>query len=729
MDSSDNPRRFVAIKTGGSMSSSSGSRPAKRFKSTGYKAPRVILAAKSARKSPAVTLDEVASDAEHRTSRPHTQTVRKTITGPATAHDNATMRARPRSSQPSQVTEMSALGSQETKTPGNNSQTPARRVSTMVPQYMDPPASTLKTPKKTWPILPIRIDEDDASMPRVRRVAAASAMGNRRGHPTHTLDVPKLAVYPYLERGLLAFDEDPDEMDVDDQILNGPRQEPRKYARKISEDFEPPESDSDRETTPDDDDDDDDDNTSSDDSEIQVIEPPTLLINAPAARIKVDKVPTRALVDTLKGCVIHLPERRLPFIRRNLRVGFQSKCKARGVFTTVLPDENVSVQATYVYRNGEALCSFATSLAAWTCPLCLLHRKLVNRYVLQKHLDWDHGDVKVRWVRGSDDGRVTKWDVEVTLPAPRAPVLNKRIHPHFAYATYAYNPIPLIGDTSQTAVNQVVEGLEGIGGEANVVQREPTDKGKGKARDPSIYSESTTSATRDSTTFTTIASGSTAEATPFTRESTSTHASSTTATSLGPSTNRSSAQTTITKQSRSISPPLLFPALQAVDSLGEDDEEPDILGPTAKYPYLPARTDDGKTIGYSCRIGGPKIYDLLGTLSLEPFGALRWVVLDREEEIFEVDDMKDEHKVMHALWARWILLNRNTFVRNYFDGVKCFIDSYYKMIQLAAGREALRYWLLLLLPLKFLNGRDVAELLKHYQAKVEANRDRDRVYR
>ena len=61
---------------------------------------------------------------------------------------------------------------------------------------------------------------------------------------------------------------------------------------------------------------------------------------------------------------------------------------------------------------------------------------------------------------------------------------------------------------------------------------------------------------------------------------------------------------------------------------------------------------------YSCRPGGETLYDLLNTLSMEPYGVLEWAVLDKEEEIFESDEVKDEYKVMHALWARWIFLNR-----------------------------------------------------------------------
>lgn len=79
-------------------------------------------------------------------------------------------------------------------------------------------------------------------------------------------------------------------------------------------------------------------------------------------------------------------------------------------------------------------------------------------------------------------------------------------------------------------------------------------------------------------------------------------------------------------------------------------------GPSAIYPYLPPDQ-------YSARPGGPKLYDLLNTLSLEPFGLMDWFILDKEEDIFELDDVRDEDKVMQALWARWILLNRCVLFR------------------------------------------------------------------
>ncbi|KAF9069641.1 hypothetical protein BDP27DRAFT_1222090, partial [Rhodocollybia butyracea] len=143
------------------------------------------------------------------------------------------------------------------------------------------------------------------------------------------------------------------------------------------------------------------------------------------------------------------------------------------------------------------------------------------------------------------------------------------------------------------------------------------------------------------------------------------------------------------------------------------------LGPAARYPYLPASSDDGSIlIKYSCRPGGPYLYDLLDTLPLDEFGTLSWVVLDREAEIYESDDMCDEYKVMHALWGRWIMLNRTRFIQDYSVGVMDFVDQYWMMIHRAAGWQALRYWLLMLMVNKYLKPQGVANVLQHYEGKT-----------
>jgi hypothetical protein len=83
----------------------------------------------------------------------------------------------------------------------------------------------------------------------------------------------------------------------------------------------------------------------------------------------------------------------------------------------------------------------------------------------------------------------------------------------------------------------------------------------------------------------------------------------------------------------------------------------DPLGPSAQYPYLPESPKDGG-VHFSCRPGGPRIFDLLNTLSLAPFGLSSWFIVDRQEELFELNDVLDEDKVVQALWSRWILLKR-----------------------------------------------------------------------
>ena len=128
----------------------------------------------------------------------------------------------------------------------------------------------------------------------------------------------------------------------------------------------------------------------------------------------------------------------------------------------------------------------------------------------------------------------------------------------------------------------------------------------------------------------------------LTSQSTSTKSSNTRSTV---STTRSSTTTT-TRPER----PSRYPTPPPADN---------ILGPAAQPPYLPAESEyGGPTVYHSYRPGGPCLFDLLNTLPLEPFGVLDWEILDREEEIYESDDVREEYKVMHALWARWIMLNR-----------------------------------------------------------------------
>ncbi|KAF8632893.1 hypothetical protein AX17_004739 [Amanita inopinata Kibby_2008] len=143
------------------------------------------------------------------------------------------------------------------------------------------------------------------------------------------------------------------------------------------------------------------------------------------------------------------------------------------------------------------------------------------------------------------------------------------------------------------------------------------------------------------------------------------------------------------------------------------------LGPSVRQPYLPRKSSfGGPDLYYSTRPGGPYLFDLLGLLPLEPYGVMEWLVLEREEEIFECDEVRDELKVIQALWNRWMMLNRSEFVGDHYQGTIHFIDDFWRMIHLAAGWEALLYQLLVLASWRFLKGRDIVRLLAHYERLV-----------
>ncbi len=43
---------------------------------------------------------------------------------------------------------------------------------------------------------------------------------------------------------------------------------------------------------------------------------------------------------------------------------------------------------------------------------------------------------------------------------------------------------------------------------------------------------------------------------------------------------------------------------------------------------------------------------------MEEFGIMSWAIIDREELLFEMEDVRDEDKVMLALWNRYIMVHR-----------------------------------------------------------------------
>jgi hypothetical protein len=85
----------------------------------------------------------------------------------------------------------------------------------------------------------------------------------------------------------------------------------------------------------------------------------------------------------------------------------------------------------------------------------------------------------------------------------------------------------------------------------------------------------------------------------------------------------------------------------------------DPLGPLGVYPYaFPDVHDDKDRLITSCRPCGPRLFDLVAGQPMSNYGLTSWSILERDEELFEIDDMRDEEKAMQALWNRWIFSER-----------------------------------------------------------------------
>lgn len=85
----------------------------------------------------------------------------------------------------------------------------------------------------------------------------------------------------------------------------------------------------------------------------------------------------------------------------------------------------------------------------------------------------------------------------------------------------------------------------------------------------------------------------------------------------------------------------------------------DLLGPLGVYPYsLSNAHDDNESLITSCRPCGPRLFDLVARHSTSDYGLTSWSHLERDGELFELDDIRDEEKAMQALWNRWIFSER-----------------------------------------------------------------------
>ncbi|KAI9458835.1 hypothetical protein BJY52DRAFT_397253 [Lactarius psammicola] len=140
----------------------------------------------------------------------------------------------------------------------------------------------------------------------------------------------------------------------------------------------------------------------------------------------------------------------------------------------------------------------------------------------------------------------------------------------------------------------------------------------------------------------------------------------------------------------------------------------DPLGPLAVFPYFPT-SDDNESLRFSCRPCGPRLFDLVARFPASEYGLTSWSLIERDEELFEIDDVRDEEKAMQALWNRWIFFERRRYLLDPKKTTIEFVGKFLAIITKTAGWKGMRVWLLLLAKHKYLTGDDVVAVMSYYE--------------
>lgn len=120
--------------------------------------------------------------------------------------------------------------------------------------------------------------------------------------------------------------------------------------------------------------------------------------------------PSNNLVSALEGFTLSSLRMQktgqLPFLLRNLRRGFTDRCQLLGipVEPAVHSDKPLEIHLTFRLQTRSVVSEdatysdeYQTRMTSWTCPLCDLHGKFKNHSMLQKHIEWDHSEINMRW--------------------------------------------------------------------------------------------------------------------------------------------------------------------------------------------------------------------------------------------------------------------------------------------------------------------------------------------
>ncbi|KAJ1306868.1 hypothetical protein OPQ81_007853 [Rhizoctonia solani] len=134
---------------------------------------------------------------------------------------------------------------------------------------------------------------------------------------------------------------------------------------------------------------------------------------------------------------------------------------------------------------------------------------------------------------------------------------------------------------------------------------------------------------------------------------------------------------------------------------------------------------------YSSRVNNQgRIYDILRELPTKDFGILTEQVLAAEEELFAkettwasragVQVETERGRLMCALWARWMVTNRNKFIKNPFECINKFLESdYNRIIADHVGHEELLSFLLLMVTRRFIVMKQATVLMRKFKRHVE----------
>lgn len=356
---------------------------------------------------------------------------------------------------------------------------------------------------------------------------------------------------------------------------------------------------------------------------------------------------------------------RLPFLRRVVKTSFRRRCQRMGIVPDHVPPPTQTLTVLYKLaidvseRESDdddvtvySVHKVKLAIDKLLCPLCDTLGDISSKEMLEAHVRWDHSEVEASWRQKQKSGN---WELALELPGGE------------------------IDDDLELGAEPSLRQEDLSSPPSPVRPLSPTDTLRGSSVDTREFS----SPARE-----------TAEATEA---------------ALG--------QDDSIKTDLSLSPASrrrFFASAAFSSSARPVPSIEDPLGPLAVFPYFPI-SDDNEILRFSCRPGGPRLFDLVARLPASEYGLTSWSLLERDEELFEIDDVRDEEKAMQALWNRWIFSERRRYLLDPKKTIIEFVEKFLAIIKKTAGWKGMRVWLLLLAKHKYLTEDDVVAVMRYYE--------------